>query len=39
MEINIKSPFIIKQLFSYLDEGIKLRIVKYNKSLQAIINI
>ena len=36
---NIKSIYFIKIIFSLLEEEIKLKIVKYNKSLQNIINI
>ena len=36
---NIKATYFIKLLFSYVDEKQKLKIVKYNKSLQNIINI
>ena len=36
---NIKSNYITKILFRYVDEEQKLKIVKYNKSLQKNINI
>ena len=36
---NIKSSFFMKIIFSFLDEKIKLKLVKYNKSLQNNINI
>ena len=36
---NIKSLFFIRIFFSYVDEKQKLKIVKYNKSLQRRINI
>ena len=36
---NIKSKYITKLLFLYIDEERKLRLVKYNKSLQKNINI
>ena len=36
---NIKSSYFIKTLFLYLDEAQKLKIVKYNKSLQKHIGI
>ena len=36
---NIKSSFFIKIIFSFLDEKTKLKLVKYNKSLQNNINI
>ena len=36
---NIKSSFIMKLLFSYVNEEIKLQLVKYNKKIQNKINI
>ena len=36
---NIKSVYFIKLLFSFVQEKNKLKIVKYNKSLQKNINI
>ena len=36
---NIKSSYFIKKIFSYLDEGQKLKVVKYNKRLQENIKI
>ena len=36
---NIKSSFFIKLFFSFLDEKTKLKLMKYNKSLQNIIDI
>ena len=36
---NIKSDFFVKFLFSYLDEKQKLYLLKYNKSLQKLLNI
>jgi antitoxin component YwqK of YwqJK toxin-antitoxin module len=36
---NIKSTFFIKLLFSYVFEENKLKIIKYNKDLQNILNI
>ena len=36
---NIKSKYIIKIIFSYLDEKIKLKSIKYNKKLQNLFNI
>ena len=36
---NIKSSYFVKILFSYIDEKRKLKLVKYRKSLQKIINI
>ena len=37
--INIKSKYIIKIIFSYLDEKVKLKTIKYNKKLQKKMNI
>jgi len=39
MAENIKSSFIMKLLFSYINEEIKLQLVKYNKKIQNKINI
>ena len=36
---DIKSVYFINILFSYIDEGQKLKLIKYNKSLQKILNI
>ena len=36
---NIKSKYVIKILFSNLDEKVKLKAIKYNKKLQRIIDI
>ena len=36
---NIKSLYFVKALFSFLDNGCKLRLIKYNKSLQNTINV
>ena len=36
---NIKATYFIKLLFKYIDERHKLKVVKFNKSLQNIINI
>ena len=36
---NIKSEYIIKILFFHFDEKIKLKIIKYDKNLQNIIDI
>ena len=36
---DIKSKYMIKTIFSYLDEKNKLEIIKYNKKLQNIENI
>ena len=36
---DIKSSYFINILFSFIDEGQKLKLIKYNKSLQKILNI
>ena len=36
---NIKSTYFIRKLFGYISEKHKLKLVKYNKRLQKIINI
>jgi hypothetical protein len=36
---NIKSLFFMRIFFSYVDEKQKLKIIKYNKSLQSNVNI
>ena len=36
---NIKSNYFIKMLFSHLEENIKLKIIKYNKTMQNMIDI
>ena len=36
---KVKSLYFIKNLFVYVDEKIKLKIMKYDKSFQKIINI
>ena len=36
---NIKSYYITKIIFTFMDEKQKLKIIKYNKSLQKNINI
>ena len=36
---NIKSIYFSRMLFSYLDDKIKLKLIKYNKKLQNIIDI
>ena len=36
---NIKSIYFIKIIFSYLDEEQKLKLVKYNKIFQKLIDI
>ena len=39
MLINIKSSYIIKKFFEYIDEKQKLKLVKCNKNLQQKIDI
>ena len=36
---NILSTYFIKFLFSYIEESQKLKLIKYNKSLQKNFNI
>ena len=36
---NIKSTYIMKILFSYLNDSRKLKLIKYNKNFQRKINI
>ena len=36
---NTKSPYILKYLFSFLEEMIKLKLIKYNKNLQNKLDI
>ena len=36
---NVKSIYFIQKLFSFVDEYPKLKLVKYNKSIQKNINI
>ena len=36
---NIKTPFFIEMIFEYLNDGVKLKLVTYNKRLQKIIEI
>ena len=36
---NIKASYFLRILFSCLDEKQKLELIKYNKSLQEILNI
>ena len=36
---NIKSSYFIKIIFSFLNEKTKLKLLKYNKCLQNIMNI
>ena len=36
---NVKSFYVIKIMFSYVYEGQKLKLIKYNKKLQKNINI
>ena len=35
---NLETSYFLKRVFSFLDEGLKLKIIKYNKSLQKIID-
>ena len=36
---NINTSYFIKTIFSYIEEGIKLKLVKYNKILQKILEL
>ena len=36
---NIKSNFFVRYLFSFVDDGKQLYLVKYNKRLQKLLNI
>ena len=36
---NIKSLYILKMIFSYINEKRKLNLIKYNKNLQNVNNI
>ena len=36
---NIKSSYFIINIFSFIDDGLKLDIIKHNKKLQNIMNI
>ena len=36
---NIKSIYFIKTLFLFLDDGIELKLINYNKKLQSILDI
>ena len=36
---NIKSSYFIRIIFSFMDEKQKLKLIKYNKSLQENMNI
>ena len=36
---NIKTSFFINKFFSFVDEGRKLEIIKYNKNIQKSMNI
>ena len=36
---KVKSLYFIKNLFVYVNEKIQLKIMKYNKNIQKIINI
>ena len=39
MLLNIKSSYFIKIIFTYIAEGNKLKLIKYNKNLQKEMNI
>ena len=39
MLINVNSSYIIKIIFSHIDEGIKLKLIKHNKAIQKKIDI
>ena len=39
MEEKIKSLFLLKVIFSYLDNERKLHLIRYNKKLKRIMNI
>ena len=39
MLLNIKSKFFFNKIFSFINEGRKLKLVKYNKNIQNAINI
>ena len=36
---NIKSSYFIKLIYTFLDEGQKLKLVRYNKSMQKNLDI
>ena len=36
---NIKSSYFSERIFSFIDEGQKLKLFKYNKKIQKILNI
>ena len=36
---NIKSIFITRKVFSFLNEVIKLKLIRYNKNMQSKMNI
>ena len=36
---NIRSPIILKKIFNNVDDGVKLKIILYNKRIQKILNI
>ena len=36
---NVKSSYFLRIIFSFLDERRKLKLIKYNKSLQEFMNI
>ena len=37
--VKVKASYFLRILFSIIDEKQKLELIKYNKSLQEIINI
>ena len=39
LERNIKSSYILDNIFSFLDQGRKLNIIIYNKQLQKILGV
>ena len=39
MLTNIKSIFFVKFIFSKIKEGIKLKLIRYNKYLQYLMNL
>ena len=39
MLINVRSSYIAKIIFTYIDEEIKLKLIKYNKALQKKIDV
>jgi len=35
---NLKASYFLKTIFSHLNEGLKLKIIRYNKNLQNILD-